>query len=163
MLWAVAREAHLSMGFSRQESWKGLPFLSLIPSLLHKNWRQAVVNRHNTLEIIFLYSLITIENQHVKITIRLWASSGRWWRTGKPGKLQSMRSQRVSCQTRLSGWQPTDAAQSLSPMAFFIELEQNNLKICVETRKTLDIESKLEKEKQSWRNQVPWFQTILPS
>ena len=66
-----------------------------------------------------------------------------------------MRSQRVSCQTRLSGWQPTDAAQSLSPMAFFIELEQNNLKICVETRKTLDIESKLEKEKQSWRNQVP--------
>ena len=26
---------------------------------------------------------------------RLWASSGRWWRTGKPGVLQSMGSQRV--------------------------------------------------------------------
>ena len=25
----------------------------------------------------------------------IWASSGRWWRTGKPGVLQSMRSQRV--------------------------------------------------------------------
>ena len=26
----------------------------------------------------------------------VWASSGRWWRTGKPGLLQSMGSQRVS-------------------------------------------------------------------
>ena len=26
----------------------------------------------------------------------VWASSGRWWRTGKPGMLQSMGSQRVS-------------------------------------------------------------------
>ena len=25
----------------------------------------------------------------------IWASSGRWWRTGKPGELQSMGSQRV--------------------------------------------------------------------
>ena len=25
----------------------------------------------------------------------IWASSGRWWRTGKPGVLQSMESQRV--------------------------------------------------------------------
>ena len=27
--------------------------------------------------------------------IWIWAKSGRWWRTGKPGVLQSMRSQRV--------------------------------------------------------------------
>ena len=27
---------------------------------------------------------------------RVWANSGRWWRTGKPGVLQSMGSQRVS-------------------------------------------------------------------
>ena len=27
-LWAVARQAPLSMGFSRQEYWSGLPFLS---------------------------------------------------------------------------------------------------------------------------------------
>ena len=27
----------------------------------------------------------------------VWASSGRWWRTGRPGVLQSMGSQRVRC------------------------------------------------------------------
>ena len=42
-------------------------------------------------------------------------------------------------------------------MAFFIELEQKkrNLKICMETEKTLKSQSNLEKEKQSWRNQAP--------
>ena len=30
----------------------------------------------------------------------LWASSGRWWKTGKPGLLQSM----AQSQTRLSHW-----------------------------------------------------------
>ena len=34
----------------------------------------------------------------------VWANSGRWWRTGKPGVLQSMRSQ---SQTRLSEWTMT--------------------------------------------------------
>ena len=34
-LWTVARQAHLSMGFSRQEYWSGLPFPPLgdIPDL----------------------------------------------------------------------------------------------------------------------------------
>ena len=41
------------------------------------------------------------------------------------------------------------------PMAFFTELEQKNLKICMETQKTPNSQSNLEKEKQSWRNQVP--------
>ena len=31
----------------------------------------------------------------------VWANSGRWWRTGKPGVLQSMG---LQSQTRLSGW-----------------------------------------------------------
>ena len=34
----------------------------------------------------------------------VWASSGRWWRTGKPGVLQSMGSQRAG---RLSHWTAT--------------------------------------------------------
>ena len=38
------------------------------------------------------------------------------------------------------------------PMAFFTELEQ---KICMETQKTLNSQSNLEKEKRSWRNQAP--------
>ena len=41
------------------------------------------------------------------------------------------------------------------PMAFFIELEQKNLKICMETQKTPNSQSNPEKEKQSWRNQAP--------
>ena len=45
------------------------------------------------------------------------------------------------------------------PMAFFTELEQKNLKICLETRKTLSSQSNTEqnkaKKKRSWRNQAP--------
>ena len=41
------------------------------------------------------------------------------------------------------------------PMAFFTELEQKNLKICMETQKTPNSQSNLEKEKRSWRNQAP--------
>ena len=49
------------------------------------------------------------------------------------------------------------------PMAFFTELEQKNLKICMETQNTPNSQSNLEKEKWSWRNQAPWLQTILQS
>ena len=35
--------------------------------------------------------------------------------------------------------------------------------ICMETQKIPDRQSNLEKEKQSWRNQAPWLQTILQS
>ena len=45
------------------------------------------------------------------------------------------------------------------PMAFFTELE--NFTVCMETQKTLNSQSNLEKEKRSWRNQAPWLQTIL--
>ena len=40
------------------------------------------------------------------------------------------------------------------PMAFFADLEEKNLKILWK-HKTLIIESNLEKEKLSWRNQAP--------
>ena len=41
------------------------------------------------------------------------------------------------------------------PMAYFTELEQKNLKIYMKIQKTLNSQSKLEKEKRSWRNQTP--------
>ena len=41
------------------------------------------------------------------------------------------------------------------PMAIFSQLEQNNFKICMETQKTPNSQSKLEGKKQSWRNQTP--------
>ena len=41
------------------------------------------------------------------------------------------------------------------PMAFFADLEQKkNLKICMETQKTLNSQSNPEKEKWSWTNQT---------
>ena len=46
-------------------------------------------------------------------------------------------------------------------MAFFTELEQKNLKMCMETQKTPKSQSDLEKEKWSWRNQAPSLKTIL--
>ena len=39
------------------------------------------------------------------------------------------------------------------PMAFFTELEQRNFTIHMETEKTLNSQSSLEKEEWSWRNQ----------
>ena len=41
------------------------------------------------------------------------------------------------------------------PMAFFTELEQKIFTICMETQKTPNSQSSLEKEKWSWRNQAP--------
>ena len=41
------------------------------------------------------------------------------------------------------------------PVVFFPELEQKNLKICMETQKTPNNKSNLEGKKQSWRNQTP--------
>ena len=37
----------------------------------------------------------------------------------------------------------------------FTELEQKNLKICMETQKTRNSQSSLEGKKRSWRNQTP--------
>ena len=41
------------------------------------------------------------------------------------------------------------------PMAFFMELEQKYLKICMKTQKTPNSQSSLEGKKWSWRNQTP--------
>ena len=64
----------------------------------------------------------------------------------------------------------TDSVQSLSNYQwlfffffFFCRTRTKNLNICMETQKTSNSQSNLEKEKQSWRNQAPWLQTILQS
>jgi len=49
-----------------------------------------------------------------------------------------------------------DANPIKLPMAFFTELEQKkSLKIFMETQKTPNSQSNLEKVKQSWKNQAP--------
>ena len=49
------------------------------------------------------------------------------------------------------------------PMTFFTELEQKNFTIHMETQKTPNSQSSLEKEEWSWRNQPFWLQMILQS
>ena len=45
----------------------------------------------------------------------------------------------------------------------FHRTRTKNFTICMEIQKTPNSQSKLEKEKQRWRNQAPWIQTILQS
>ena len=45
----------------------------------------------------------------------------------------------------------------------FHRSRKKNLKIFMETQKTMNSQSNLEKEKGSWRNQAPWLQTIVKS
>ena len=47
--------------------------------------------------------------------------------------------------------------------AFFIEKRNNNPQICIETKKTLNSLSNLEKEEQSCRHHTPYFQILLQS
>ena len=46
---------------------------------------------------------------------------------------------------------------------FFHRPRTNNFTICLEAQKTPSSQSNLKKEKQSWRNQPSWLQTILQS
>ena len=45
----------------------------------------------------------------------------------------------------------------------FHRTRRKNFTIRMETQKTLNSQSNLEKEKQSWRNQAPGLQTVLQS
>ena len=45
----------------------------------------------------------------------------------------------------------------------FYGTRTNHLKICMKTQKTLNSQSSLEGNKQSWKNQTPLLQTILLS
>ena len=41
------------------------------------------------------------------------------------------------------------------PMTLFTELEEKNVKTCMETQKTSNSQSNLEREKWNWKNQAP--------
>ena len=102
--WTVARQSPLSMGFSRQEYWSGLPFPSpgnlpnpgikpMSPaSLLHGRWivyHWAIgdsLNIYFFLKTIDIYSLIVLESRSLKSV-----SLGQKWgvrRTSSRWRLQ---------------------------------------------------------------------------
>ena len=45
----------------------------------------------------------------------------------------------------------------------FHRITAKHFTICMETQMTLNSQSNLEREKQSWRKQAPWFQDLLDS
>ena len=49
------------------------------------------------------------------------------------------------------------------PKAFFTEPKQKSFKTSIQTQKTLNNQSRLEKGKRSLRNEAPWFQAIPQS
>ena len=100
ILWTVARQTPLSMGFSRQEYWSGLPFpspgtfpkqglnpcfprllhwqagsLPLAPNLSHK--AQIVYQRNGELILLKISSIILFNIKHAFCSILLFLS--RTW------------------------------------------------------------------------------------
>ena len=60
--------------------------------------------------------------------------------------------------------QSTGSVQSLSNYQWhFHRTRTKNFAVCIETQKTPNCQSNLEKEKRSWRNQFPWLQTVPQS
>ena len=81
-------------------SWEGLMLKLKLQYFGH------LMQRANSLENILILGKIEGRRRRGRQRMRglvcitdsrtwVWASSGRWWRTGKPGLLQSMGSQRV--------------------------------------------------------------------
>ena len=120
--WTIAYQDSPSMEFSRQEYWSGLPFPS--PEYLVKpvnptgnqSWifigrnaeAEAPIFGHLIWRVDSLEKILTLGKTEVRrrrvwqrIMVEwhhwtwVWASSGRWWRTGKSGVLQSMGFQRI--------------------------------------------------------------------
>ena len=122
-LWTLDHQAPLSMGFSRQEYWSGLPcpppgdlpnpgieLMSLTsPALAGRFFTTSTT--WETLDITafnFLHYML-IEGRRRRGDRRwdgwmasptrwtwVWARSGSWWWTGQPDVLQSMGSQRAT-------------------------------------------------------------------
>ena len=61
------------------------------------------------------------------------------------------------------GVKPTPPALECEVLTIGQPEKSQKFTICVETQKTPNSQSNLEKEKRSWRNQVPWFQAMLQS
>ena len=123
--WTIAHQAPLSVEFSREECWSGLPFPSsggLVSCVSYTGrWFFTTESPGKTLEIVAYLATWCEELTHWKrlwcweglgareVDDRgwdgwmasptrwtwVWVNSGSWWWTGRPGLLQFMGLQRV--------------------------------------------------------------------
>ena len=100
----------------------------------------------------------------------MWLNTNKKVKTKQPNQKMG----RISCSwfrriniVKMTLWPNAiygfNAIPSKLTMAFFTKLEQKNFTIFMETQKTSNSQSNLEKEEWSGSNQLTWFQTILKS
>ena len=134
--WSVAHQAPLSMGFSRQEYWSGLacpppghlpdpgiePVSLISPALASEFFTTSTAweAQFKVYKVLILYTwyIYKLQNDYHHLTewTWIWANSRRQRRTGKPGVLQSRRSQRV--RHNLATEQQKLATSSIHPLPF---------------------------------------------
>ena len=92
------------------------------------------------------------------------------WRipgTEEPGGLQSLGSQRVRhnwATNRHTQSHQVDSIQVLSKLQWIVHRNRkHNPSVCLKPQKTPNGQSHPQKEEQSWRHHMSWFQTILQS
>ena len=125
--WTAAQQAPLSMGFPRQEYWSGLPFPSpgdlsdagieptsawqvdSLPLSRQENQRRQILGVGFSPYPATVGCASGYVGNPRSLWVasptqwtRVWASSRKWWRTGKPGVVQSMGSQRVRATEQLN-------------------------------------------------------------
>ena len=138
-----------SLGFSRQEPWSGLPF----PSPMHESekwkWSRSVVSD-------------SCQPHGLQPTRLLcpWDLPGK--RTGV-GNSNYKDYDKGICFKCLRNSNESSVKTEQSAKNIQVRNEEIREEIFMETHKTLNASNNLEKEEQSWRYRIPWFQTILQS
>ena len=89
--WTAAYQAPLSTAFSRQEYWSGLPYMMLKANSLEKTLVLERLKAGGEGGDSGWDGCMASPTQWIYV----WANSRTWWRTGKPGVLQSMGSQSI--------------------------------------------------------------------
>ena len=140
-LWTVTCQAPLSLGFSRQEYWSGLPYPP--PGDLPNPG---------------------IEPRSLNL-LHWQGDSFTAGATGKPIPLEGKNYFHFHCRNDYATQSNLQIQHNPYQIinGIFLRTWTKKFTICMETQKTPNSQSHLEKEKQSWRNQSSWFQTVLQS
>ena len=130
----AAHQAPPSLGFSRQEHWSGLPFPS--PMYESEKWKRSRSVVSNSSRPHGLQPTRLLHPGIFQARILEWVA--------------------IAFSNRIS-------AVPLKLPVIFYRTRTKNFTLCMKTQNTLNSESNLEKEVLSWKNQIPWLQTMLLS